>query len=81
MRSYEAFVYGNSADEPNKLAERCLEVIESTLKSVERVTTSRLKRFHGTAFSALMRPAPFSWAEFLEAVVVLSVWAFYGEPR
>lgn len=38
VRPYEAFVYGNSADEPNKLAEHCLEEIESTLKSVERVT-------------------------------------------
>lgn len=37
-RPYEAFVYGNAADEPDKLAARCLEVIESTLKSVERVT-------------------------------------------
>jgi len=37
MRPYEAFVYGNSADVPTQLAERCLEVIESTLKSVERV--------------------------------------------
>jgi hypothetical protein len=36
VRPYEAFVYGNSADEPNKLAEHCLEEIE--LKSVERVT-------------------------------------------
>lgn len=32
--------------------------------------------FHGMDFSALMRPAPFSWAGFLEALVVLSVWAF-----
>jgi hypothetical protein len=31
-------VYGNAADQPNKLAERCLEVIGSKLKSVERVT-------------------------------------------
>jgi hypothetical protein len=37
MRPYEAFVYGNSVDEPDRLAERCLEVIENTLKSVERV--------------------------------------------
>lgn len=32
--------------------------------------------FHGMDFSALVRPAPFSWAGFLEALVVLSVWAF-----
>ena len=32
--------------------------------------------FHGMDFSALVRPAPFSWAGFLEALVVMSVWAF-----
>lgn len=37
MRPYEAFVYGNSVDDPTQLAERCLEVIEKALKSVERV--------------------------------------------
>jgi len=39
-RPYEAFVYGNSADEPTRLAERCLEVIEGTLKSVDRVVAA-----------------------------------------
>ena len=32
--------------------------------------------FHGMDFSTLTRPAPFSWAGFLEALVVMSVWAF-----
>ena len=32
--------------------------------------------FHGIDFSTLVRPAPFSWAGFLEALVVISVWAF-----
>lgn len=32
--------------------------------------------FHGIDFSTLVRPAPFSWAGFLEALVVMSVWAF-----
>jgi len=30
-------VYGNSADDLTQLAQHCLEVIEKTLKSVERV--------------------------------------------
>ena len=32
--------------------------------------------FHGMDFSVLIRPAPFSWGGFLEALVVMSVWAF-----
>lgn len=32
--------------------------------------------FHGMDFSLLIRPAPFSWTGFLEALVVMSVWAF-----
>ncbi|CAM5797330.1 DUF5676 family membrane protein [Rhizobacter fulvus] len=32
--------------------------------------------FHGMDFSALVRPAPFSWPGFLEALVVMSVWGF-----
>jgi len=32
--------------------------------------------FHGIDFSTLVRPAPFSWASFFEALVVMSVWAF-----
>ena len=32
--------------------------------------------FHGMDFSTLIRPAPFSWGGFLEALVVMSVWAF-----
>lgn len=32
--------------------------------------------FHGMDFSALVRPAPFSWAGYLEALVVLSIWSF-----
>lgn len=39
MRPYETFVHGNSADDPIQPAERCLEVIESTPKSVERIVT------------------------------------------
>lgn len=31
--------------------------------------------FHGMDFSTLIRPAPFSWAGFLEALGVMSVWA------
>ena len=53
VRPYEAFVYGNAADEPNKLAERCLEVIESTLKSVERVRAAELE--NGIGISAMTR--------------------------
>jgi len=32
--------------------------------------------FHGMDFSPLLRPASFSVAGFLEALVVMSVWAF-----
>ena len=32
--------------------------------------------FHGMDFSTLIRPAPFSWSGFLEALIVISVWAF-----
>lgn len=32
--------------------------------------------FHGLDFSALMSPGAFSWAGFLEALLVMSVWAF-----
>lgn len=32
--------------------------------------------FHGMDFSAVIRPAPFSWPGFLEALVVMTVWAF-----
>lgn len=32
--------------------------------------------FHGLDFSVLMRPAAFSWAAFLEALLVMSAWAF-----
>ena len=53
VRPYEAFVYGNAADEPNKLAERCLEVIESTLKSVERVRAAELE--NGIGIAAMTR--------------------------
>jgi len=57
VRPYEAFVYGNSADEPNKLAERCLEVIESTLESVERVTAClrAAELEHGIGIAAMTR--------------------------
>ena len=57
VRPYEAFVYGNAADEPNKLAERCLEVIESTLKSVERVTAClrAAELEHGIGIAAMTR--------------------------
>ena len=34
--------------------------------------------FHGMDFSLLIRPAPFSWSAFLEALVVMSVWAFFA---
>ena len=44
--------------------------------------------FHGLDFSALVRPAAFSWAGFLEALLVMSAWAllagaFFGwlQPR
>jgi hypothetical protein len=57
VRPYEAFVYGNAADEPDKLAERCLEVIESTLKSVERVTAClrAAELEHGIGIAAMTR--------------------------
>lgn len=57
VRPYEAFVYGNSAGEPNKLAERCLEVIESALKSVERVTAClrACESEHGIGIAAITR--------------------------
>ncbi|WP_041946212.1 hypothetical protein [Variovorax paradoxus] len=57
MRPYEAFVYGHSADEPNKLAERCLEVIEHTLKSVERVAAClrAAELEHGIGIAAMTR--------------------------
>lgn len=32
--------------------------------------------FHGMNFSLLLRPAPFSWGGFVEALLVMSVWAF-----
>jgi hypothetical protein len=32
--------------------------------------------FHGMDFSPLVTPAPFSWAGFIEAVVVMAVWSF-----
>ncbi|MDR6534631.1 DUF5676 family membrane protein [Variovorax soli] len=32
--------------------------------------------FHGIDFSPLMRPAPFAWGGFVEAVVVMALWAF-----
>jgi hypothetical protein len=32
--------------------------------------------FRGMDFSALIRPAPFSWPGFLEALVVMTVWGF-----
>ena len=42
--------------------------------------------FHGIDFSSLTRQAPFSWSGFIEALVVLSVWAglagmFFGWLR
>ncbi|MDH6170076.1 hypothetical protein M2282_005246 [Variovorax boronicumulans] len=57
VRPYEAFVYGNSADEPDRLAERCLEVIESTLKSVERVAAClrAAELEHGIGIAAMTR--------------------------
>lgn len=32
--------------------------------------------FHGIDFSPLLKPAPFSWGGFIEALLVMSVWAF-----
>ena len=32
--------------------------------------------FHGVDFTSLLKPASFSWAGFVSAVVVMSVWAF-----
>lgn len=32
--------------------------------------------FHGLDFSPLLRQASFSWVGFLEALVVITVWAF-----
>jgi hypothetical protein len=32
--------------------------------------------FHGMDFSTLIRPSPFSWPGFLEALVVMTVWGF-----
>lgn len=32
--------------------------------------------FHGLDFSILARPAAFSWTGFLEALLVMSAWAF-----
>jgi len=32
--------------------------------------------FHGVDFTPLVRPAPFAWGGFVEALVVLTVWAF-----
>ncbi len=32
--------------------------------------------FHGMDFRLLLRPAPFSWGGFFEALVVMSVWSF-----
>ena len=32
--------------------------------------------FHGMDFTPLMRPAPFAWGGFVEAVVVMTVWSF-----
>ena len=34
--------------------------------------------FHGMDFSTLVRPAPFSWSGFLEALIVMSVWALFA---
>lgn len=56
-RPYEAFVYGNSAHEPTRLAERCLEVIEGTLKSVDRVEAClrAAEMEHGIGIPAMTR--------------------------
>ena len=32
--------------------------------------------FHGIDFRPLLKPAPFSWGGFIEALLVMSVWAF-----
>ena len=32
--------------------------------------------FHGMDFTPLLRPAPFAWGGFVEALVVMTVWAF-----
>ena len=32
--------------------------------------------FHGMDFSTMIRPAPFSWADFYMALGVMSAWAF-----
>jgi hypothetical protein len=32
--------------------------------------------FHGIDFTALLTSAPFSWSGFIEALLVMSLWAF-----
>lgn len=32
--------------------------------------------FHGIDFGPLLKPAPFSWGGFMEALLVMSLWAF-----
>lgn len=32
--------------------------------------------FHGIDFGPLLKPAPFYWGGFIEALMVMSVWAF-----
>ena len=32
--------------------------------------------FHGIDFSSLVKPAAFSWEAFIEALLVMSIWAF-----
>jgi hypothetical protein len=34
--------------------------------------------FHGMDFTPLLKPAAFSWGGFVEAVLVLAVWAFFA---
>ena len=34
--------------------------------------------FHGMNFSPLLRPASFSWGGFVEALLVMSAWAFFA---
>lgn len=34
--------------------------------------------FHGMNFTSLLSPAPFSWGGFVEALLVMSLWAFLG---
>ncbi|CAN7766446.1 DUF5676 family membrane protein [Cupriavidus necator] len=34
--------------------------------------------FHGMNFSPLLRSASFSWGGFIEALLVMSVWAFFA---